>query len=198
MTHTQARKTGILLLLLVFILFGCSLEPVRKQELQQPSLSSYKHSYIGDAGAVSQIIGFGLGTAYGQGIELKTSEEPYGLIMNIGLHQSSPESEQDYQTYWGRAAAPHTALSNAMLFLSMVDNAGWVTFRLQEAEQDQMRDITIEREPIERIIGMSLVQLPEDENEIWKEIIRLLQLHRTAFDSYLASLEQQGEKDVSP
>ena len=80
-----------------------------------------------------------------------------------------------------------------MLFLSMVDNARWVTFRLQEAEQEQMRDITIEREPIERIIGMSLVQLPEDENELWKEIIRLLQLHRTAFDSYLASLEQQGE-----
>lgn len=182
----NTRKTYIVLILLgvtTMMLFGCSMDRVGPKPTGAPELASYKHSYIGDASAVGAVIGKGLGSEYGNGYELSTSKEPYGLIIHYKWKEAQRESKKGYFSYWSNETAPYTALSNAMLLFSYVDNAEWVTFRFATKEGGQDEELTVQRDELERIVGFSLKELPSQEAELWKEIMKLTHLHQDAFQN---------------
>ncbi|TYS79724.1 DUF4825 domain-containing protein [Rossellomorea aquimaris] len=123
-------KKSILILSFTALLplYGCTSTPQKEETIFQ-----YKDSYVGDSGAVGNITrplaepeGENMG-----GLELKTTEEPYGIILNYSPDDSIENSELDYR---------ELALYNASIILALVKNAEWVQFNFVEEEVKVSRD----------------------------------------------------------
>ncbi|WP_456274697.1 DUF4825 domain-containing protein [Bacillus sp. AK031] len=110
-------------LLILLSLNGCySNEVLEKEDLFQ-----YKNSFVGDAGAIGNITRR-LPNPSGEqisGLELQTSEEPYGIILDYISVENSDAVETNYK---------ELSLYNATFILSLVKNADWVTFNFIEQE----------------------------------------------------------------
>lgn len=149
------RKWTSFLLLFSFVLLflgGCnSAKPAPAQD----DLFRYKDSYVGDNGAVGNITN-GLPSPYGEkpnGLELKTFEEPYGIILNYMTAEATGSGVKNYE---------ETALFNATFILALVKNADWVHFNFVEEE------MIVTREDLENWYGGKDLREFETEEELTK------------------------------
>lgn len=105
------KVTGIFCFSLLLLLFlnGCE---VNKDIFQ------FKGSYVGDNSAVGNIVSQLPNSEYLKGFELKTKEEPYGIILNYkGIDKTNYKE---------------TAIYNATMIFALVKNAKWVLFNFDD------------------------------------------------------------------
>ena len=132
--------------LILFFLNGCS----SNEGVEQEDLFQFKDSFVGDAGAVGNITRQ-LPKPNGEqisGLELKTTEEPYGIILNYGTAEKSADIETNYQ---------ELALYNATFILSLIKNAEWVTFNFNQ------HVFNISREDLETFYGKDLREFTSED-----------------------------------
>ncbi|MBM7650246.1 hypothetical protein JOC78_003231 [Bacillus ectoiniformans] len=137
------------------ILTGCNSTAVNKSD----DLFQYKDSYVGDSGAVGNITRR-LPNPAGEhlnGLELKTKEEPYGVILNYIEADKIEDIELNYS---------ELALYNATFIFALVKNADWVQFNFVE---DQM---LITREKLQDWYGKDIRLFSSEE-----ELNRFVQEH---------------------
>ncbi|WP_404328616.1 DUF4825 domain-containing protein [Mesobacillus maritimus] len=144
------RKTSRFLFFLLFILLflnGCNLNEVNKEE----DIFQFKDSYVGDAGAVGNITNLlpKPNGEQGSGLELKTTEEPYGVILNYASVEKSEGTETNYE---------ELALYNATFILALVHNADWVTFNFVEQE------FVVTREELQRFYGTDIREFNNEDD----------------------------------
>lgn len=128
-------------MLLVVILSGCNTKN------EEDGVFKYKDSYVGDNSAVGNILNRLQGEDL-KGFELKTKEEPYGIIANYDWS----ESELNYKK---------TAIYNATFLFVLIKNADWITFNFDNQEYK------ITKENLQNWYGENLGDL-ENENETEK------------------------------
>ncbi|MDQ0298080.1 hypothetical protein J2S78_000488 [Salibacterium salarium] len=105
-------------LLILFFLNGCNTNNANVDKFE------FKGSYIGDNSAVESIVKQLPNGEHFKGFELKTKEEPYGMILNYeGIE--AEEIEKRYK---------ETAIYNATFIFALVQNAEWVTFNFKHQE----------------------------------------------------------------
>jgi hypothetical protein len=128
------------------LLHGCAPSTVTQEE----DLFRYHNSYVGDNGAVGNITRRLPKPAGEQmsGIELQTTEEPYGMILNYAQAKISEEHIMDYS---------ELALFNASYVLALVHNADWVTFNFVEDT------ITVTREKLQQLYQKDIREFQNDE-----------------------------------
>lgn len=136
------KKVVLVVLMAVLLLIsGCSFGS--DDEIDLNKLNEYKGAYVGDNSAVSAIA-YELEKPIGEqiaSIELKTVEEPYGVIVNY----EAVEVEEEYAIDYAK-----TAITNGALMLLLVQNADWVTFNYV------YDDVTITKTDMEQWLGKSL------------------------------------------
>ncbi|MFV8830386.1 DUF4825 domain-containing protein [Alkalihalobacterium sp. APHAB7] len=113
----------------------------------------YKNSFVGDNNAVGNITNQLPAAEYLNGFELKTSEEPYGIILNYeGLI-----SDQEYR---------ETVIHNATFLFTLVQNVDWITFN------SDLGEYTITKEQLQEWFD---IELSEVQNE--DELSELIQVN---------------------
>lgn len=129
-------------LLVMLIVSGCNTKS------GEESIFTYKDSYVGDASAVGNSASQLRGADHYKGFELKTTEEPYGIILNYDWS----DTELNYKK---------TAIYNATFLFALIKNADWITFNFTNQEYK------ITRENLQDWYGENLSDL-ENENETEK------------------------------
>ncbi|WP_309121242.1 DUF4825 domain-containing protein [Paenibacillus sp.] len=150
---------GIFIILLLALFqagIGCNSNPKEEDDLFR-----FKNSYVGDNGAVGNIARRlpGPGGEHLDGFELKTTEKPYGIILNYKNSETNQETMKNYE---------ENALYNASIMLALVQNADWVTFRYAE------QTYTVAREDLQRWYEQDLRDF-ESENELIQYIQKCLE-----------------------
>lgn len=128
--------------LILLFLNGCNLNEENEDIFQ------YKDSYVGDNGAVGNIAMQLPNGEYLNGFELKTIEEPYGIILNY-KEIDAVEIENNYK---------ETAIYNATFIFTLVKNAEWVTFNFDDQEYK------ITKEDLESWYGKELSEYSSEED----------------------------------
>ncbi|WP_187444912.1 DUF4825 domain-containing protein [Rossellomorea vietnamensis] len=141
------KRKSILFLSLTALLtlYGCTTTPPKDETIFQ-----YKDSYVGDSGAVGNITR-PLDEPAGEhmsGLELKTTEEPYGIILNYSPDDSIENNKLDYR---------ELSLYNASIILALVKNAEWVQFNFVEEK------VKVPRDKLEHWIGKDIRDFSEEE-----------------------------------
>ncbi len=126
-------------LLIMLFLSGCN-----SKETNSTDIFQYKDSYVGDNSAIGNIANQLPAAQHLNGFELKTNEEPYGIIFNYDWLAT----EEEYK---------ETEIYNASFLFSLVKNLDWITFHFESA------NYTISRETLEKWYG---IQLSEIESEV--------------------------------
>src|SRR3954453_2013029 len=98
-------------LLVLFLLSGCN----SNDRNINNDIFQFKDTFVGDNSAVGNIANQLPGAEQLNGFELKTKEEPYGIILNYDWI----ESEQEYN---------ETVTYNATFLFTLVQNVDWITF----------------------------------------------------------------------
>ncbi|RIW34620.1 DUF4825 domain-containing protein [Bacillus salacetis] len=139
-------KKLIIGLIAAGFLSGCASTPPNLTE----DLFQYKDSYVGDSGAVGNITRTLTKPDAEQldGLELKTTEEPYGIQLNYAPLEINEGSVTDYE---------ELSLYNAGIILALIDNADWVQFKYVE------EDIKITRDELEKWYGKELRKFENEE-----------------------------------
>jgi hypothetical protein len=161
----KAKKIPMVLsffMFVSFVLIGCNSTKVNEVE----NMFQYKDSYVGDAGAVGNITRR-LPNPNGEhisGLELKTTEKPYGIIINFISVEKSEDIETNYR---------ELALYNATFLLALVKNADWVKFNFVKQEFKVTREelqsfygIDIREFDNEEELSMFIQENLEDENKV--------------------------------
>jgi hypothetical protein len=104
--------------LVLIVLNGCNISNTKQND---QDLFQWKDSYVGDNNAVGSIARQLPGSEYLNGFELKTVEEPYGIILNY----DGIDTELNYE---------ETAIFNASYLFALVQNADWITFKFEGQE----------------------------------------------------------------
>lgn len=122
----QKLKRSSFLLLVVLIMSGCNLtsgneEPFDVKFGYVGDLFKFKEAYVGNASAVGNIVSRLDSAEQFNGFELKTDEEPYGIILNYSIE----ESEQDYKKI---------VINNATFLFTLIHNVDWITFNFANEE----------------------------------------------------------------
>lgn len=113
-------------------------------------LFQYKDSYVGDNSAVGNILYQLPGAEDLNNFELKTSDEPYGIIINYsGIKSANAYKEM--------------VIHNATFLFTLIQNVDWITFNFDD------RNITIEKEQLEGGYSKDLSNIQKEE-----ELIELL------------------------
>jgi hypothetical protein len=105
-------------LLILLFLNGCNSNNANEDLFQ------FKGSYVGDNNAVSHIVSLLPSGENLEGFELKTKEEPYGIIINYNGIEAE-DIEKKYR---------ETATYNATFIFALVQNAKWITFIFDDYE----------------------------------------------------------------
>lgn len=126
-------------LLAFLLLSGCD----SKKEMD---IFQYKDSFVGDNSAVGNISNQLLGAEHLKDFELKTKEEPYGIILNYDW----TESEQEFK---------EAVISNATFLFTLIQNVDWITFN------SDMLEYTITKETIQEWYGKELSEV-QNEDEL--------------------------------
>ncbi len=129
----------MLSLLAFLLLSGCD----SKKEMD---IFHYKDSFVGDNSAVGNISNQLLGAEHLKDFELKTKEEPYGIILNYDW----TESEQEFK---------EAVISNATFLFTLIQNVDWITFN------SDMLEYTITKETIQEWYGKELSEV-QNEDEL--------------------------------
>jgi hypothetical protein len=139
-------KKCMVCFLALSLLSGCN----PPSQTASEGLFQYKDSYTGDSGAVGSIAR-ALSKPDGEqlkGLELQTTEEPYGIILNYSPAELTEESITDYR---------ELSLYNAGILLALVKNADWVQFNYVEEE------LKVGREELENWLGTNLREFNSEE-----------------------------------
>lgn len=142
-------KSLIYLVLTSLFIVGC----YSRDATNDKDLFDYKDSYVRDNNAVIHIT-TKLPSPSGEradGIELKTTEEPYGIIINYTPEQTAENTEKNYEA---------TALYNATFIFALVKNADWIQFNFVEQEY------TVTREKLQKLYGRDLREFSNEDELI--------------------------------
>lgn len=130
----------LILLLITNVLFsGCSANDTNHDIFQ------YKGSFVGDNSAVGNITNQLLGAEQLNGFELKTDEEPYGIVLNY----DGIESKQAYKDL---------VIYNATYLFTLVQNVDWITFL------SEFSDYTITKDNLQNWYQKELHEVQNEEN----------------------------------
>ncbi|WP_062106903.1 DUF4825 domain-containing protein [Bacillus niameyensis] len=135
--------------LMAVILMGCS---VRNHDNE--SIFELKGSYIGDASAVGKIVGYLPKSELFEGMELKTTDKPYGMILNYKDTNMNEDSMKE------------TALYNASYIFTLFRNADWIEFRFGE------KSMTVTKGKLEEWYRAELYKYENEE-----DLQKLIQKH---------------------
>ncbi|MES1047737.1 DUF4825 domain-containing protein [Heyndrickxia oleronia] len=144
----QRIKFLFFLTLVVILLIGCSANK------DQEGIFQFKDSYVGDNSAVGNIVKQLQSGESLKGIELKTKEKPYGMILNYNWI----ESEQIYK---------ETVINNATYIFALVHNVEWIRFHFND------REYKITKEEIQTWYGKNLNEV-KNEDDLRKLIQKYL------------------------
>src|SRR5690625_2080800 len=111
----------VFLLFVIYTINGCSLKSGEEE------IFTFKDSYVGDNSAVVRIVNQLEASEYFKNIELKTKEEPYGILLNYDWF----DSEEIYEK---------TAIHNATFLFALVQNAEWITFNFNDHKYEITRE----------------------------------------------------------
>ncbi|MDO4562724.1 MAG: DUF4825 domain-containing protein [Clostridia bacterium] len=132
------KKTLAILTVCALMLCACGVQPDRQSHAPSitEALFEAKTPYIGDASALSEIINLlgGIPGAEDGSIEIKSDEEPYGLIRRF----SGDMADEEVLTY------------QAAIMMCLVDNMDFVTYEFSDGE------LTFTREQFTDILGEPL------------------------------------------
>lgn len=129
-------------LLILLFLNGCNSSNGNEDIFQ------FKDSYVGDNNAVGSIVRQLPSGEYLNGFELKTKEEPYGIILNYTDIDVEEIEKSDKET----------AIYNATFIFTLVKNAKWVTFHFDDQEYK------ITKEDLESWYGKKLGEYTSEED----------------------------------
>jgi len=116
---------GILIILGTGIFF---LACTKEESVPFENLLSYKHSYVGDNSAVGGIISeLPAGETLDQ-FELRTSDQPYGIIVTYDTTSSK----------WHEEMSQNVMMYNSAAFFALVDNVEVVTFVLKGDKTEEV------------------------------------------------------------
>ena len=144
-------KSFFFSMMLLLFLNGCNSSDVNNIN---EDIFKFKDSYVGDNGAVGNIIRL-LPRPNGEvtsGLELQTKEEPFGIIVNYKNVEPTEKAEKNYE---------ETALYNATFIFALVKNADWVQFNFVEQEYK------VTREELQKWYGKDLSEF-DNEDELSK------------------------------
>ncbi|MFJ5624580.1 DUF4825 domain-containing protein [Peribacillus loiseleuriae] len=132
-------KISSFLLLAILIVSGCNIKSGNEDSLEIKDayvgdLFKFKDAYVGNASAVGNIVSRLESAEHFKGFELKTGDEPYGIILNYG----GEGSEQNHK---------ETVIYNATFLFALIQNADWITFNFNNQEY------TITRENLQNWYG---------------------------------------------
>lgn len=121
------------LAVVVVICATVSLMTNPKEEIEGYAEGLWKHrtQYIGDASAVSALVGeleFPDGVSY-DGIELHTAEPPYALTVKL-------KTDTETRNYYTGADNEAPFQVNACILFSLIENAGYINFELDDGISD--------------------------------------------------------------
>ncbi|REB07490.1 DUF4825 domain-containing protein [Sporosarcina sp. BI001-red] len=148
----QLLKLSSFLTLALLISSGCAVnsgngDSLDIQDAYVGDLFEFKDAYVGDASAVLNIVSQLKSADHFQRFELKTAEEPYGMILNYG-NETTTEQE-----------TKNTAIYNATFLYTLIRNAELITFKFAEQEH------TITRVDLENWYGKDLREV-QSEDEV--------------------------------
>ena len=133
--------------MVMLLLSGCNSNAIDTNE----DIFQYKNSFVGDNNAVGNIANQLPVAEYLNGFELKTSAEPYGIILNYeGL-----KSDQEYR---------ETVIHNATFLFALVQNVDWITFN------SDIGEYSITREQLQEWYGKELSEI-QNQDEL-RELIQ--------------------------
>lgn len=135
----------------MFFLSGCH----SNSNNTNVDLFQYKGSYVGDNSAVVNSVIHLEGAKHFSGLELKTKEEPYGIIVNYDWMESELNDKE-------------TAITNASYLFTLIQNVDWITFHFEMV--DGMEEYKISREKLQAWYGIELKEI-DNENKL-KELIQ--------------------------
>ncbi|WP_335871870.1 DUF4825 domain-containing protein [Bacillus sp. 2205SS5-2] len=138
-------------LLLMFLLSGCN----SNSNNINVDLFQNKDSYIGNNSAVVNSIINLEGAKHFSGLELKTKEEPYGLIVKYDWIGSELNDNE-------------TAINNASYLFTLIQNVDWIIFNFEMV--DGMEEYKITRENLQAWYGIELSEI--DSEDKLKELIQ--------------------------
>lgn len=141
----KIARLSIISMIILMIATACS-----NTDLQTVDLFKFKDSYVGDNSAVGNITRE-LPSPNGEqidGLELKTTEEPYGIIVNYKSVETTEQTKVNYE---------ETALFNATYLFALVKNVDWVTFHFVHQE------LTVTREDLQNWYGKDLREFQNED-----------------------------------
>lgn len=112
---TKTIRLFFFSLLVLLFLNGCNSNSASKD------IFEFQGSYIGDNSYLGSIVKQLPSGAYFKDFELKTNEEPYGMILNY----QGIEAEEIDKKY------KETAIYNATFIFTLVQNAEWIRFNFE-------------------------------------------------------------------
>ena len=112
-------------LLVVSVASGCNTKTT------EADLFQYKNAYVGDNSAVINIVNRSMQSDNFRGLELKTKETPYGIILNYDGSESEKNDKR-------------TMIYNATYLFALIQNAEWITFNFDHQEYKITKDALIE------------------------------------------------------
>lgn len=138
-------------LLAMFFLSGCN----SNTNNTNIDLFQYKGSYVGDNSAVVNSVIHLQGSKHFSGLELKTKEKPYGIIVNYDWIESELNDKK-------------TAITNASYLFALIQNVDWLAFNFEMV--DGIEEYKISRENLKAWYGIELSEI--DNEDKLKEIIQ--------------------------
>ena len=111
-------------LLVVSVASGCNTKTSEEDVFQ------YKNAYVGDNSAVINIVNHSMQSDRFRGLELKTKETPYGIILNYDGSESEKNDKR-------------TVIYNATYLFALIQNAEWITFNFDHQEYEITKDALI-------------------------------------------------------
>ncbi|WP_245719426.1 DUF4825 domain-containing protein [Pelagirhabdus alkalitolerans] len=145
-------KLVLFSLLILIFLSGCH----SNATATDVDLFQYKNSYVGDNSAVVNTVIHLQGAQHFSGIELKTKEEPYGIVVNYAWSESELNEKE-------------VAINNASYLFTLIQNVDWVTFNFEMHDGKEVYEMT--RENLQERYEKELSEIDnEDElNELIQE-----------------------------
>lgn len=147
----QILKLSSFLLLAILIMSGCNTKSGNEDSLgikfaYAGDLFKFKDAYVGNASAVGNIVSRVESAEQFRGFELKTDEEPYGIILNY----DGKDPEKNYKK---------TVVYNATFLFALIQNVDWVTFNFANEEY------TITKEKLQNWYGEDFTEM-QSEDEV--------------------------------
>lgn len=91
-------------------------------------LMKYKDSYVGNNGAVGNIIAKLPANVYSIGFSLQTNKKPYGIIINYKENQNL--GSEDYNNFWINKKPNEFLEKNAVILFSLIQNCDTIEFNV--------------------------------------------------------------------